>query len=290
MTLKYRTNGFVFKKDERAESDQVFSVFTKDFGRLELKARAIRKITSKLRHDFDIFYLSEIEFIQGKNQKTLTDAVKIKKFDDVILDSQKLKAANQIADILDDFIKGQEKDEATFDLLNELFDNLTDRTLKIKNYCLAFQYFFWNFVSLQGYKLEVENCAICKSKLNQYSVYNFCPAGQPVASPQASGGNYINPAILRRSPEVTSNLRKIAQESRSDGDFYFSAEDGGIICKNCLNQGLKQKINSDVVKILRLIFEKDWQTISKLKIEPSSQKLLEDISQNAIHAFCPVHC
>jgi DNA repair protein RecO (recombination protein O) len=241
MTVKYRTKGFVFKKDERAESDQTFAVFTKDFGKLDLKAKAIRKITSKLRADIDIFYLSEVEFIQGKNSKTLIDAVKIKRFDDIILNFQKLKVAHQIADTLENFIKGQEKDEETFNLIKEIFDNLSDRVL-IKNYQLAFQYFFWNFVSLQGYHLQVQNCAVCQAKLNPYGV-------------------------------------------------YFSAKDGGIVCKNCsITDKFSKKINSDIVKILRLILKKDWQTISKLKIEPASQKLLEDISQNAIHTFCPVHC
>ncbi len=252
MSLKYRTKGFVFKKEERGESDQTFAVFTKDFGRLELKAKAIRKITSKLRADIDIFYFSEIEFIQGKNNKTLTDAVKINKFDEIIKDYEKLKVTNQITYILDNFIKGQEKDEATFNLLEEILNKLSAGEQKgpygesacgrqIKNYQLAFQYFFWNFVSLQGYHLEVQNCACCQNKLNPY-------------------------------------------------DVYFSAREGGIICKNCLAPSAKQRINSDVVKALRLILKKDWQTISKLKIEQHSQKLLEDILQNAVHTFCPVHC
>lgn len=235
MTTYYRTKGFVFKKDQMNESDQTFSVFTKDFGRLELKAKAIRKITSKLRSGIDIFYFSELEFIQGKNNKTLTDAVKIKKFD------ANSRTLNKISDVLDNFIKGQEKDERTFELLNEIFEKLNNK--------LAFQYFFWNFVSLQGYHLEVKDCALCRGKLNPYNV-------------------------------------------------YFSGKDGGAICKNCVGpaltrkftQSLPQKINSDIVKVLRLILKKDWQTISKLKIEPSSQNLLENIFKSAFHAYCPIHC
>jgi DNA repair protein RecO (recombination protein O) len=227
MMEKYRTKGFVFKKEELADADQTFAVFTKDFGRLELRAKAIRKITSKLRRDFDIFYFSEIEFIQGKNNKTLTDATKIRKFG---ADSKHL---NQISEVLDGFIKGEERDEKTFELLNGIFDKLNNK--------LAFQYFFWNFVSLQGFHLETQNCASCHGKLNPYNV-------------------------------------------------YFSAKDGGIICKNCSIHGTKQKINSDIVKILRLILKKDWLTVSKLKVEPNSQKLLEDIFETAVHTFCPVHC
>lgn len=246
MSLKYRTRGFVFKKNERAESDQAFSVFTKDFGRLEITARAVRKITSKLRRDFDIFYLSEVEFIQGKNNKTLTDAVKIRKFDDTAKDFKSLKTICQIADVLDNFIKGQEKDETTFYLLEETLNNLSSDASKIKNHQLLFQYFFWNFISLQGYKLEVNNCAVCRAGLNPYNV-------------------------------------------------YFSNKEGGVICGNCAKSKKTcsepcRRINSDTVKILRLIFSRDWNTISKLKVQPASQKLLESVYESAVMAFCPVHC
>ena len=80
MTTRYKTRAFVFKKNDVNESDRVFSVFTDDFGRLDIFAKAIRKNVSKLRSGIDIFFFSEIEFIQGKNRKTLTDAVLKDKF------------------------------------------------------------------------------------------------------------------------------------------------------------------------------------------------------------------
>lgn len=242
MTTYYRTKGFIFKKNDRNEADRVFSVFTNDFGRLDIYAKAVRKITSKLRSGIDIFYLSEIEFIQGKNKKTLTDAIKIKKFENISKDLQKLKIVYQIADILDNFIKGQEKDKETFDLLIEILDKLEEDSLRIKNYELIFQYFLWNFISLQGYKSEVNNCAACHLKFDPNAI-------------------------------------------------YFSDKEGGIVCKKCsvLDKDAK-KTNEDVVKILRLIFKKDWNIISKLKIEQSSQELLENIAKNVAHAFYPAHC
>ncbi|OGZ91767.1 MAG: hypothetical protein A2599_01815 [Candidatus Staskawiczbacteria bacterium RIFOXYD1_FULL_39_28] len=77
MTTKHRTRGFVFKKTDVAEADRIFSVVTEDFGRLEIRGKAIRKINSKLRAGVDLFCFSEIEFIQGKNNKTLTVEAKI---------------------------------------------------------------------------------------------------------------------------------------------------------------------------------------------------------------------
>jgi len=241
MTVRYRTRGFVFKKTDHGEADRVFSIFTKNFGRLEITGKAIRKITSKLRAGIDIFYLSEIEFIQGRNRKTLTDASPVKNLNGFTGDFQKIKLAHQVAELIDDFIKGQEKDKKTFELLENFFGKLYSGK-KINNYQLAFHYFFWNLASLQGYKLETKVCAACRGKLNP-------------------------------------------------NRLYFSAKEGGIICNNCFSTrpDLGQKINADVVKILRLILSGDWQTFSKLKVSLASQNLLEATSQTALRHFLPVH-
>lgn len=239
MTVQYKTKAFIFKKNDRNESDRFFSVFTDDFGRLDIFAKAIRKINSKLRKDIDIFYLSEIEFIQGKSHKTLIDANNIDKFDNINKDFKKRKIISKVSELLDDFIKGQEKDVQTFNLLADFLDKLEEDSDKIRNYQLAYQYFFWNFMDLQGYKLEVNNCIACHSK--------FTP-----------------------------------------DNVYFSGKEGGIICSQCLRSDKNaRKINSDIIKVLRIILAKDWSLLSKLKIEQSSQQLLYIISEKAILAFCP---
>jgi len=130
MTTHYRTKGWVFKKENKNEADQDFSVFTQDFGKLELRGRAIRKINSKLRSGIDKFFLSEVEFIQGKNYKTLTDAILIRKFKETAV-------LNKIAELLDNFIKGQEKDERIFNLLIETLEN----SLQISNFKFQILYY-----------------------------------------------------------------------------------------------------------------------------------------------------
>jgi len=232
MAVYYRTQGIVFKKKDISETDRIFSVFTSEFGRVEVFGKAIRKITSKLRGGIDIFNLSEIEFIQGKNRKTLTDTIAIEKFSNIIQEPVKLKISYEISNILDSFIKGQEKDEFIFFLIKETFNKLNNPDLQIQGAQVVYCYFIWNFLSVAGYLPEIKKCTICKSKLN---------------------------------PDV----------------LYFSNKNGGVICHSCLNldAGAK-KINSDIVKILRLIINKDWQIISKLKIDNFSKNLLKEISDN----------
>lgn len=264
MTTKYKTKAFVFKKNNVNESDRNFSIFADDFGRLDIFVKAIRKNISKLRSGIDIFYISEIEFIQGKNKKTLTNAVVLEKFSNIYLDLEKFKIANKIGEILDVFIKGEEKEKEIFDLLNEVFKKLNDKNFRKTNYNLIYYYFLWNILSLLGYRSEVKKCVNCRQKLIPYNL-------------------------------------------------YFSGKEGGVVCGKCTKQiinnqknypvklvskydtlsnyvGQFNRVNSDIIKILRIILLKDWQVLSKLKVEPSSQKILSDISKNAINSFCPKYC
>ncbi|MEK7061641.1 MAG: DNA repair protein RecO [Patescibacteria group bacterium] len=241
MAIYYRTQGFIFKKKDIFEADRVFSVFTHDFGRLEVVARAIRKITSKLRGGIEIFSLSEIEFIQGKNRKTLTDTVTIEKFSNIIKDNNKLKISYQISEVLDNFIRGQEKDKDIFILLNETFNVLNSHKLQASIVQLIYYYFLWNFLSVIGYHPEIQKCIICRLKLNPHSL-------------------------------------------------YFSNKEGGIICKNCLYSDIDAKtINSDIVKILRLILKKDWKVLLKLKIDVFSQDLFREVSDNYYYYILSSH-
>ena len=244
MTIHYQTRGFVFKKEDVNESDRNFSIFTEDYGRIDIFAKAIRKSVSKLRSGIDIFSMSDIEFIQGKSRKTLTDAQVVAGSTNLSKNLPKFKIANDVGELLDSFLRGQEKDERIFNLINETFTKLDNCTSfepegsqglngsTAKPYTLICYFFLWNFLSLLGYHPEVQKCASCHEKLIPY-------------------------------------------------DLYFSSKDGGIICKKCSDQKEDAlKVNSDAVKILRLILKKDWQTLSRLKIEPTSQKLFEKISEN----------
>lgn len=241
MAIHYRTRGFVIKKRDIGEADRIFTVLTQDFGKIKISGKAIRKIASKLRGGIDIFYLSEIEFIQGKSYKTLTDTIVLEKFENIKRDLNKFKIVHKIAELLDNLLGVEEKDDKLWDLLVEVFEKLNDYSLSVTHYSLIYYYFLWNFFSILGYKPELFRCAICQKKL---------------------------------SPDAV----------------YFSSDDGGIICSSCKNEAKKsKKINSDFVKVLRLILKKDWQILFKLKIQPFLQKLLKEISEDYYSHLLSIH-
>lgn len=157
----FRTKGIVLEKTNRGEADQVFVVLTGKFGRIEVVGKAIRKITSKLRASIDIFYLIEIEFIQGKNQKILTDAILLKK-----IPQQSFHIFALVAEISSSLIIREGRDNHIWHLLLSCFILLqrgAEEGIKEKIAVLAF---FWKLVFLLGFEPELFFCCECKKKLN----------------------------------------------------------------------------------------------------------------------------
>ncbi|PJB99584.1 MAG: DNA repair protein RecO [Candidatus Nealsonbacteria bacterium CG_4_9_14_0_8_um_filter_35_12] len=232
MAIHYRTQGFILKKKDLGEADRIFTIFTRDFGKLEILAKAIRKIGSKLRGGIELFYLSDIEFIQGKTHKTLTDTILIESFLNLRKDLKRLKIAFDISEMIDSLIRGEERDEKIWKLLLETFERLNKIYLSIKECWLIYYYFLWNFLSILGYKPQLNFCSICQKKL----------------VPQ---------------------------------DLYFSFQEGGVICANCSKKlKEKKKISPEAVKILRLVFGKDFDFLKKLKVEKEQQKEIKEISES----------
>jgi DNA repair protein RecO (recombination protein O) len=172
MFTHYRSEALFLKKEDRGEADRLFTVFTKEFGKIEVLGRGIRKIKSKLRAGADIFYFSEIEFIQGKTYKTLTDAVLKNRFPRLMSDERKMALGGELAEMVVELSSFEEKDEKLWGLILDSFREIDKIKVGLsvgesKESGLEFLYLFfaWNFFSLLGYRPELYYCAVCGRKL-----------------------------------------------------------------------------------------------------------------------------
>ncbi len=233
MFTYFRTQGFFLEERERGEDSRIFDVFTKDFGKIKIFGKAIRKIKSKLRAGTEIFSFSEIEFIQGKVYKTLTDAVLIDKFKNLKIENNKFQIASKISKDINNLVHGEEKDDKIWKLLKETLQEL-NTNFKIDDWYLKiiYYYFYWSLISILGYKPELYYCHICHKKLDKRNTYLF-------------------------------------------------SKENGIICKTCfqkidkVNKELYSNINTNTIKVLRIILRKDWGTLQHLKIKQEDKDNLD---------------
>lgn len=174
MFTHYRTQGIILEKIDRGEADETLCVLTEDFGKLEIFGRAIRKITSKLRSGVDIFYLSEIEFIEGRARLTLTDAILLDKFQGIKESLLRLRVGYKIAEAIDALLGLEDGDKAIFNLTKTTLNILQNISAQPGKMILLYAYFFWNLLDNIGYKPEVSFCISCQKQFRAENLF-FSP-------------------------------------------------------------------------------------------------------------------
>ena len=228
MFLRYKSEGIFLAKSPKGERDELFSVYTKDFGKVSLVVKSVREIKSKLRGGADLFYLAEIHFIEGKGGKKLIESIVFNSFKGIRKDLLKVRVASKIGETVNELVQSEEKDKEIYRLLKNIFFFLDRASLSSLRIILLYYYFLFNLLSISGYRIELYRCVSCGKKIKE-------------------------------------------------GEMHFSSKGGGIVCSGC-RKNEKLKLEKDVVKILRLIFDRKLKTLMKLKIEEKHIISLKNIS------------
>ncbi|MCH7604511.1 DNA repair protein RecO [Patescibacteria group bacterium] len=169
MAIHYRTNTLILKKRDQGEADRVFTMYTEKFGKIDLRAVSERKINSKLRGGLELFYVSDVEFIQGKFFKILTDAVIVERHGNIREDLIRLRIAYRVSELMDRIVHGQEADKNIWKLLREVFETLNQNGLSVTTYKLLPYYFLWNLLSHSGYRPLLDHPVL--EKEDQKTIY-----------------------------------------------------------------------------------------------------------------------
>jgi DNA repair protein RecO (recombination protein O) len=201
MAVEYVATGLVFLTKDRREADRVFSVFTREFGRVELLGRSIRKIASKLKGGVELFSVCELSFVQGKNQKTLTDAVFSRRFSAICASPEKYSVALQAGNFLDAMVKGPQRDEVLWNRLADFFSKLNDANHDYPEPWRWHWYFFWSVISAMGYRPEVSKCSGCRQSLRPELLYFSMARGGAVCQSCAA------PEDMRINDDAVKILR-----------------------------------------------------------------------------------
>ncbi len=152
MFTHYRTESIILKKIDRGEADQLLVAYTKEFGRVEIVARSVRKAASKLRPAVEFAAVVELEFIQGKTCKTLTDAVILIPLKQLRQDARKWEDAYRFVGLAEALIKDQQEDPAVWDLIDAALvaiDAADD-----KNGDAIYHHYVWHLFTTLGWRPE----------------------------------------------------------------------------------------------------------------------------------------
>ncbi len=172
MFTHYQTKGVVLSYTNIKEADRFFILYTKEFGKIGVMGRSIRKIESKLRMKMELFSLIEAGFISGKSYNTLVDVESVNEFKDVKKNLAKLSFFYQLAETFLSLIIEEERDEEVYSLLVNTFKIVNDNNLSSNNLKTLYCLFSFQLLHFLGHKMYISNCAVCGVKTGEEGYFN----------------------------------------------------------------------------------------------------------------------
>jgi len=108
----YTTRGIVLSERAIGEADRIYSILTRDLGKLQARVIGVRKNTSKLRGSIEPFSLSSISFVKGKDYWRLISAQFL----------QSIPASSNVANpffLIEKLVQGEEPHPELFDAVEQ---------------------------------------------------------------------------------------------------------------------------------------------------------------------------
>ena len=172
------TKAIILDSRTYRESDVLLSVFTLDFGRLNLVVRGAKKSSSKMIGHLEPLTRAKLMIIKGRGFDYVGGALGENSFQGIREDLNKLFYAGKIVALFSKLIKEKEKDERLFLLLNHYLE-LIDQELNFNKDQgeLFFLKFSLSFLSEIGYKPEMGACLRCHKRLEKGLNYFDLQAG-----------------------------------------------------------------------------------------------------------------
>lgn len=156
------------------EFDQVVSLYTKDWGKVELLARGIKKITSKQAAHVELFSFVTLEIAQGKELDHLTKAQTVNYFSDIRSDLRKSWLAAIVVNLVDNLVEVGEPDGRIYQALLDWLIFVNDATQA--SVCLV-DGFVFKLLGYLGFKPIFDYCVVCRRIKTEVTNGWFYPAG-----------------------------------------------------------------------------------------------------------------
>jgi len=143
-----KTEAIILKSADSNEVDKLLTIYSEKLGKINISAKGVKKVESKLRYSIEAISYVQMILVEGKNFLILKDAIIIDQFLNIKKDLEKIKIARELADLIDEAIVGEEKDEDIWKFLLKSFKDLdSSKEFNIKS-------FQKNLIKLLGYDPE----------------------------------------------------------------------------------------------------------------------------------------
>ncbi|HSX09815.1 MAG TPA: DNA repair protein RecO [Candidatus Saccharimonadales bacterium] len=115
----FRTEGIIIKRRNFNEADRILTVMTRDYGKLQIKAVGVRKITSRRAAHVELLNHTILHLYKGNTFSLLTEAKMIDDFSAVKSNFEKVGLAYHFCELVDGLCPDNQENSRVYSLLHK---------------------------------------------------------------------------------------------------------------------------------------------------------------------------
>lgn len=171
---KYNVDSVVIKSFNYKDADKIYTLFTKDKGKITATAKGVRKITSRRAGSIDTLNYLTVGIVENPSGfKTITEVQLINSFPSLKDSLDKAKLAYYLLELIHRFLPEDEENNQVFNLLVTTLTKLNAPSSLI-NAKILVNAFEIKFMYLLGYEISLDKCTVSQEDFSlDWEGYSF---------------------------------------------------------------------------------------------------------------------
>ncbi|MGL4358645.1 MAG: DNA repair protein RecO [Cetobacterium sp.] len=219
-----KTKGLIIKKVDFGEGDRIITVFSENFGKIDLLVKGIRKSKKRDQSSVDLLTLSNFTFYKKGDNFILNTIDSIDFFYDLKTDIEKLEIVSYILSIVNELILPGERKKEFFERLEKTLYFIVKNS-SYTNFLLVLKMLNW-MIKNEGYRIDIAGQKyfnISESVINDF------------------GNDKVIP-LKKELFEVLSNIEKAESISEEKTDIN-TVIDAIVLYEKYINYHLDTKLS-----------------------------------------------
>lgn len=175
--MEHRYTAIVLGKRETGETDRLYTLYTREAGKVTTMAKGVRKPTAKLASQLENGSKVGVTVIKGRGIGKVAGAIAEERFPSLREDYEVYQLVLSTLDRVRTLTEPEEADSEVYDLL-EQFLRLSEKLIaadKREQFFFLRESFLLKLYSYLGYHIDTHHCIATGEKLTRGKKYMFSP-------------------------------------------------------------------------------------------------------------------
>lgn len=124
MSRIYKAEGIIVKRKNLGEADKIITIMTRDYGKLRVIAKGVRKINSRRSGHLEVFSQANFTLYKGKTFDSVSEVIGIDRYIFPRDQLSKLSFAYYVCELIDVLLPDKQEQPDVYELLERAFQEI----------------------------------------------------------------------------------------------------------------------------------------------------------------------